>query len=163
MKESSKRIVKLALSSIAFIQLGGCFWYYVSTFSLGEINARCLGATVDGQERCWHCSGEVEGSRCSWVVADGTADLSIYIRYARSVYWAAITFTTTGYGDIGARSFSECIYAFFWLYVSTFLYYSGTGGFAAAIQKRQRVNTLCHSLNFLPDMRCCFILIVTSF
>uniref|UniRef100_A0A7M5XLN7 Cyclic nucleotide-binding domain-containing protein n=1 Tax=Clytia hemisphaerica TaxID=252671 RepID=A0A7M5XLN7_9CNID len=71
-------IIKLAFMILFITHTCGCVWFIQA----------CFGDTCDPD---------------SWADAAGiTADTSMFDAYTRSIYWAAATMTSTGYGDITA-------------------------------------------------------------
>ncbi|KAG6961665.1 hypothetical protein JG687_00007579 [Phytophthora cactorum] len=83
---------------------------------------------------------------CSWVTFDCYAHIgdsfpaensdSMYqasFAYMRSVYWAIVTLTAVGYGDIVAYSTAESFFAAFWVFVGGIINFGVVGAMSSTI------------------------------
>ncbi|KAG6970020.1 hypothetical protein JG688_00005074 [Phytophthora aleatoria] len=83
---------------------------------------------------------------CSWVTYDCYAHIgamfpvqdpsSMYkssFAYLRSVYWAIVTLTAVGYGDIVAYSTAESYFAAFWIFVGGIINFGVVGAMSSTI------------------------------
>ena len=101
-----------------FCHFFGCFFYYIA-----RLNFTCTETADEHALRVAANNGtDVEwlgdGADCTWILAaglngTGTTEQPITVtsKYVTSLYWAMMTATTVGYGDIGIMNTSEQMYA----------------------------------------------------
>lgn len=56
----------------------------------------------------------------TWIYRHNLFDLSTYEYYIHSLYWALVTLSTIGYGDIYAKTINERILSVFWMIVALY-------------------------------------------
>ena len=69
----------------------------------------------------------------TWVYQNDFLDLGVGRAYMRSMYWAAQTLTTVGYGDFGAYNSQEIILTCIWMFVGVIVYAIVVGSLTSAI------------------------------
>jgi hypothetical protein len=71
----------------------------------------------------WYMLAMADGFEpLSWVVRQGIQDESVNMKYLQSIYWALQTLTTVGFGDIGAKTVNERIFAMLWMLIGIAFY-----------------------------------------
>jgi hyperpolarization activated cyclic nucleotide-gated potassium channel 2 len=61
---------------------------------------------------CWKLiSGFEKGTNKTWLRNDGCYDSSPFVQFVNALYWAVVTCTTVGYGDILPVSTWELLWA----------------------------------------------------
>lgn len=95
------RLLKLLAPVLMIAHYVGCFWYYISA------------GVTDSRNAWW---GRIHLDRPD----------SMYSKYIASVYWAIVTMTTVGFGDISAANSEEQAY-------SIFVFIGGTTLFAYVV------------------------------
>ena len=94
------QLIKMILGLLYLMHLLGCFWFYLAAHP-------------------------PEGAEATWLSSyDGGSgvDASIDIQYLYSVYWALMTLTTVGYGDITPANDQERWYALMSLLVGALVF-----------------------------------------
>lgn len=82
------RLLKLLAPVLMIAHYVGCFWYYIS-------------ANHDASKSVWWRGIHLDDPE------------SVYSKYIASVYWAIVTMTTVGFGDINATNSEEQAYSIF--------------------------------------------------
>ena len=59
----------------------------------------------------WHLVASLTDGPDNWVRAYGIEDAGNFYRYTTSFYWAVMTLTTIGYGDVSAQNSTEQVFA----------------------------------------------------
>jgi hypothetical protein len=64
----------------------------------------------------------------TWLTAAGLEDASVHRQYIAAFYWAVMTTTTVGYGDVTPQNYVEMVYGIFAMIFSggCFAYIVGT-------------------------------------
>lgn len=83
----------------------------------------------------FHLIGVLDNRRglYTWLDADNLLDAPLETRYVRSVYFALVAVTTTGYGDIRAWTYAESFYVGCIILFGGFLYYGSLGAIASML------------------------------
>lgn len=122
---SEKRQHQLKLGKLAFYvavtsHIIACIWYYLAVLEASEDSWTSLYLGVDEPTE----------------LDSGTAYLS-------SMYWAAATLTTVGYGDVSAHTDMERSFATFGIIIGAVLFATGVGKMSAMAQQlNQRENEI---------------------
>eukprot|EP00644_Phytophthora_capsici_P009144 jgi/Phyca11/541412/estExt2_Genewise1Plus.C_PHYCAscaffold_60726 len=145
---SKLRIVTaLVLSVTLMLHIVGCLWFEMSLFSTGHHSdaeeSALLVAELTRSECLRHATLY---QNCSWVKFDCYAHLGLHFpqedpesgyqasfAYLRSVYWAMVTLTAVGYGDIVAYSTAESYFAAFWAFLGGIINFGVMGAMSSTI------------------------------
>ena len=103
----------------------------------------------------WHMIGDGSESNDNWIYATGLRDSSNFARYSTAFYWATMTLTTIGYGDVGANNQTEQWVAIWVMFLGGGLYAYVVGGicgiFAAMNPELSDFHTSMDTLNALME------------
>jgi len=69
----------------------------------------------------------------SWVYRYEMTDQGNFSLYLAALYWTFQTLLTVGYGDIGAYSDVELIFASFWMFVGSFFFTFAIGNLSTVL------------------------------
>ena len=94
------QLIKMVLGLLYLMHILGCFWFYLAAHPAEGVDATWLATYDDG-------SG---------------LDAPTEIQYLYSVYWALMTLTTVGYGDITPANDAERMYALMSLLVGALVF-----------------------------------------
>lgn len=119
LKQSGIRLLSSCFTIIIALHIAGCFWFYL---------AKIQGFSPD-----------------TWVAQAHLIDTDQATQYISSLYWAATTFATVGYGDISANTTLERIFCIFWMIFSVY-YFSFVIGSLASMMESVNVKS-----NFLTN------------
>lgn len=69
----------------------------------------------------WYLTAKIDDfGPDTWIYRNNLLDLSAFESYVYSVYWALVTLSTTGYGDIYAKTINERLLSVFWMTVALY-------------------------------------------
>jgi len=85
MRNEYQSIILTMLSLMFILHVTGCLWYAASQLNVKDYN--------------------------NWITNNDMKDADMFTKYAASIYWATVTCTTVGYGDITPTNFYELIWA----------------------------------------------------
>lgn len=92
----SKLIFTTLFNLVYLLHVSGCFWYASTTWNVYSVN--------------------------NWVEAHGILDEGMFTKYMASIYWATVTCTTVGYGDITPTNNVEMLWAIILILVGVALF-----------------------------------------
>ncbi|OWZ14910.1 Voltage-gated Ion Channel [Phytophthora megakarya] len=139
-------VISLLLGVTFMLHVVGCVWFEMAWISevgnIGHSDEVVLGEL--SRSKCLQHS--VLFDNCSWVTFDCYAHIgdafpaenpdSSYqpsFAYLRSVYWAIVTLTAVGYGDIVAYSTVESLFAALWVFVGGIINFGVVGAMSSTI------------------------------
>jgi hypothetical protein len=99
MSSSVTRLIKLVLAVFLLLHLQACFWFYLTD----QHEPYDLFWVTDGavlQQKSWMLRTGGLLTACWQEGGEGRDCSSIGSKYLLSLYWAATTFSTVGFGDI---------------------------------------------------------------
>eukprot|EP00644_Phytophthora_capsici_P009140 jgi/Phyca11/102409/e_gw1.6.694.1 len=139
-------VISLILGVTFTLHVVGCVWFEMAWIPHGEALDAATENTMLTMTRgeCLH-QATLFGN-CSWVMFDCYANIgevfpaedpeSSYkasFAYTRSVYWAIVTLTAVGYGDIAAYSTAESVFAAIWIFVGGIINFGVVGAMSSTI------------------------------
>ncbi|KAE9024020.1 hypothetical protein PR002_g11567 [Phytophthora rubi] len=145
---SKLRIVgSLVLGVALMLHIVGCVWFEMALFlSASEPDQGDSAIYIAELTRAECLRHATLFQNCSWVKFDCYAHLglefpqensnSLYqasFAYLRSVYWAMVTLTAVGYGDIVAYSTAESYFAAFWVFLGGIVNFGVMGAMSSTI------------------------------
>ena len=120
------RTIRLVFIILNVVHWIGCIWYYLG-FTLG------IDPTVTSWTKIPSMMDTAEN------LATGMTQLSR--KYIRSVYFAVVSITTVGYGDIACSNVPETIFNIFVVLVSSGLFSALAGSMEMRLQVLERHTT----------------------
>ncbi|EEY53048.1 Voltage-gated Ion Channel (VIC) Superfamily [Phytophthora infestans T30-4] len=139
-------VISLLLGVTFMLHVVGCVWFEMAWMSeIGTAKHADKGVLTElSRPECLKHSALFDN--CSWVTFDCYAHIggdfpaenpdSMYqasFAYMRSVYWAIVTLTAVGYGDIVAYSTAESFFAAFWIFVGGIINFGVVGAMSSTI------------------------------
>ncbi|EGZ18439.1 hypothetical protein PHYSODRAFT_315245 [Phytophthora sojae] len=139
-------VISLLLGVTFMLHVVGCVWFEMAWLPnvVALENTGEHGMAEMTRLECLQQATLFEN--CSWVTFDCYAHIgdvfpaqdadSSYqasFAYMRSVYWAIVTLTAVGYGDIVAYSTSESFFAAFWIFVGGIINFGVVGAMSSTI------------------------------
>jgi CRP-like cAMP-binding protein len=159
-------VISLLLGVAFMLHVVGCTWFEMAWVPGG--GSENADKTVLWELTRSECLEHATMfSNCSWVIYDCYAHIgesfptenrdSLYqapFAYLRSVYWASVTLTTVGYGDITAYSTGESFFSAFWIFVGGIINFAVIGAMSSTIssavapyrQHMEKINELNSTL-----------------
>ncbi|ETP53470.1 hypothetical protein F442_01627 [Phytophthora nicotianae P10297] len=160
-------VVFLVLGVTLMLHVVGCAWFQMTLIEqdsdslLGDI------ATMSALTRPECLEQATKFQNCTWVIYDCYSHIGVTFpvenpesmyqapfAYLRSLYWAVVTLTAVGYGDIVAYSTAESYFAAFWIFVGGIINFGVVGAMSSTISNAmaphhhymEKINTLNHVL-----------------
>ncbi|GMF41794.1 unnamed protein product [Phytophthora fragariaefolia] len=146
MSSKTHLVVSLLLGVTLMLHIVGCVWFemaWVAGDTAYENATREVLSDLSREECLQHAT---LFQNCSWVKYDCYAHVgaafpqedpsSTYqtsFAYLRSLYWAVVTLTAVGYGDIVAYSTSESYFAALWIFVGGVINFGVVGAMSSTI------------------------------
>lgn len=96
LRQSGIRLLTSCFTIIISLHISACFWHYISKIQGFAPN--------------------------TWVAKNGFIDADASTLYITSLYWAATTFATVGYGDVSGSTSIERIFSVCWMIYSVYYF-----------------------------------------
>ncbi|GMF15942.1 unnamed protein product [Phytophthora lilii] len=139
-------VLTLVLGVTLMLHIVGCMWFEMTLLSRDSDASTQQSFIMSDLTRSECLQDATLFQNCSWVVFDcyahvGTvfpkeSSTSMYqapFAYLRSVYWAIVTLTAVGYGDIVAYSTAESYFAASWIFVGGIINFGVVGAMSSTI------------------------------
>ncbi|EGZ18456.1 hypothetical protein PHYSODRAFT_502297 [Phytophthora sojae] len=139
-------VVSLVLGVTLMLHFVGCIWFEMTFLSHDESIASLSSIMSSDFARAECLREATQFQNCSWVKFDCYAHIgTVFPRenpdstyqasfaYLRSVYWAIVTLTAVGYGDIVAYSTAESYFAALWIFVGGIINFGVVGAMSSTI------------------------------
>ncbi|KAG3094449.1 hypothetical protein PI125_g16558 [Phytophthora idaei] len=139
-------VISLILGVTFMLHVVGCVWFEMAWISEIAAVEHADKSVLEGLSRPDCLQHSTLFGNCSWVTFDCYAHIgdsfpaenpdSMYqasFAYMRSVYWAIVTLTAVGYGDIVAYSTAESFFAAFWVFVGGIINFGVVGAMSSTI------------------------------
>ena len=115
--------------------------YFKETYEISQITALLMIAlkslSLAHFIACiWHSIGfyNFSDSNKNWLIVHGYQNSSWYEKYFASLYWAIITLSTVGYGDITPQNMTERIFCALVCMIGTMMFGYGINSIGSIIQ-----------------------------
>ncbi|GMF15940.1 unnamed protein product [Phytophthora lilii] len=160
MSSKTHLVISLLLGVAFLLHAIGCLWFEMAWVPSGGVVDHTDVTVLWNLTRADCLQHATLFGNCSWVTFDCYAHLnevfpaknpqSTYqasFAYLRSIYWAIVTLTTVGYGDITAYSTGESFLAALWIYLGGIINFGIVGAMSSTISnamapRRQHIVTL---------------------
>ncbi|KAJ8578920.1 hypothetical protein ON010_g282 [Phytophthora cinnamomi] len=139
-------VVSLVLGVSLMLHFVGCIWFEMTFLSHNDLSVPISSVMTSDFTRSECLREATRFQNCSWVKFDCYAHIgtvfprenteSMYqelFAYLRSVYWAIVTLTAVGYGDIVAYSTAESYFAAWWIFVGGIINFGVVGAMSSTI------------------------------
>ncbi|KAG3114587.1 hypothetical protein PI125_g6294 [Phytophthora idaei] len=139
-------VLSLLLGVSLMLHIVGCVWFEMAWIAQGTTSEDYNEGDMADLSRADCLQYATHFQNCSWVTYDCYAHIgamfpvqdpsSMYkssFAYLRSVYWAIVTLTAVGYGDIVAYSTAESYFAAFWIFVGGIINFGVVGAMSSTI------------------------------
>jgi CRP-like cAMP-binding protein len=140
-------VTSLVLGVSLMLHIVGCVWFEMALFPPDSESDHQNSASLIAELTRSECLRQAtQFHNCSWVKFDCYAHLGVsfphenpdstyqaQFAYLRSVYWAVITLTAVGYGDIVAYSTAESYFAAVWVFLGGIINFAVMGAMSSTI------------------------------
>ncbi|KAK1942883.1 Cyclic nucleotide-gated cation channel [Phytophthora citrophthora] len=139
-------VASLILGVSLMLHIIGCIWFQMTHFSEESAATTSLSTVMVGMTRSECLEQATRYQNCTWVKFDCYSHIgsvfpsenpdSMYqasFAYLRSVYWAVVTLTAVGYGDIVAYSTAESYFAALWVFLGGIINFGVVGAMSSTI------------------------------
>ncbi|KAL3667688.1 hypothetical protein V7S43_007241 [Phytophthora oleae] len=139
-------VVSLILGVSLMLHIVGCIWFQMTHFSQETASSATLSSAMAGLTRSECLEQATRYQNCTWVKFDCYSHIgavfpvenpaSMYqapFAYLRSLYWAVVTLTAVGYGDIVAYSTAESYFAALWIFMGGIINFGVVGAMSSTI------------------------------
>ncbi|KAG1684773.1 hypothetical protein DVH05_010554 [Phytophthora capsici] len=139
-------VASLLLGVTLMLHIVGCVWFEMAWIAQdGRFNSVSSAVLTNlSREECLGHATQFQN--CSWVkydcyshigavfpLQDPSSTYTASFAYLRSVYWAIVTLTAVGYGDIVAYSTAESYFAALWIFVGGIINFGVVGAMSSTI------------------------------
>ncbi|KAL3667685.1 hypothetical protein V7S43_007238 [Phytophthora oleae] len=146
MSSKTQLVVSLLLGVTLMLHVVGCVWFEMAWIAQDASFNGTSSAVLSelAHEDCLEHATQFQN--CSWVKFDCYAHIGAVFplqdpsttykasfAYLRSVYWAIVTLTAVGYGDIVAYSTAESYFAALWIFVGGIINFGVVGAMSSTI------------------------------
>jgi CRP-like cAMP-binding protein/voltage-gated potassium channel Kch len=139
-------VISLLLGVTLMLHVVGCVWFELAWIARGKTSEDVDWELMSELSREQCLQDATLFQNCSWVkfdcyanvgstfpLQDSSSTYTASFAYLRAVYWAIVTLTAVGYGDIVAYSTAETYFAVFWIFVGGVINFGVVGAMSSII------------------------------
>jgi len=112
-------------------------WFACAFYALGDWNLDRQHATFIKETGEYECNGSIDMTECSWAMGRNLYTTLRAENYPAAGYWAVMTLTTVGYGDVSAKFTSQRYLGAFAMVVGALMFAYGVSHIVNIVEELQ--------------------------